>query len=99
MFIIEKCSESTGNILTLYFFLYLFIKSQPQITDSLLAIRIFLLIFNDFKVGCKPAIPGIANIDTSDFLKLYLKYCSEFNILTLPLYFFFLFFGRYDYQK
>ena len=44
------------------------INCQPQITDSLLAINIFLLIFNNSKVGFKPAIPGIAAIEMSDFL-------------------------------
>ena len=59
-FIIEKCSESTGKILTLYFFTNFLIKSHPQITDSLFAIRIFFTYFNYFKVGSSPAIPGIA---------------------------------------
>ena len=42
-FIIEKCSESIGIIFTLYFFAVLLIKFQPQITDSLFAIKTFLL--------------------------------------------------------
>ena len=66
-FKIEKCSESTGSILTLYFFINLFIKSQPQIIDSLLAMRIFLLDLIAVNVGSNPEIPGIAKMDISDF--------------------------------
>jgi len=46
-----------------------FIKFHPQIIDSLFAIRIFLLILVNSTVGFNPAIPGIAAIVISDFLK------------------------------
>ena len=44
-------------------------KFQPQIIDSLFAIKIFLLICVRSIVGFRPAIPGIAAIEISDFLK------------------------------
>ena len=43
--IIEKCSESTGNILVLYFLIYFDNISQPQIIASLFAIATTLLNF------------------------------------------------------
>ena len=45
-----------------------FIRSQPQIIDSLFAIRIFLLDLIISKVGFKPEIPGMAEIVKSDLL-------------------------------
>ena len=51
---IEKCSESIGIILVLYFLEYLFINFQPQIIASLLAISNFLLDLTIFSVGFKP---------------------------------------------
>ena len=58
----EKCSESIGSILVLYFFLNLDISDQPQIIDSLFAIATVLLILIASSVGCNPAIPTIAEI-------------------------------------
>ena len=46
----------------------------------MLAIRIFLLILVAFNVGSNPAIPGIAKIETSDFLNLNDWYSLEFKI-------------------
>ena len=42
---IEKCSESTGINLVLFFFNSLFNKFQAQIIDSLFAIAIFFVNF------------------------------------------------------
>ena len=67
---IEKCSESIGIILVLYFIERLLIIFHPHITDSLLAKSTFLLFFNIKIVGESPAIPGIAKTLTSEtFLK------------------------------
>ena len=41
---------------------FFFIKSQPQITASLLANKILSLNFNNLRIGSNPAIPGIAEI-------------------------------------
>ena len=69
-FIIEKCSESTGIILVLFFFACWFKNFHPQIIDSLFAIKIFLLFLIICNVGSRPAIPGIDEIAISDlFLK------------------------------
>ena len=56
-------------IFTLFFLINFFNKSHPQITDSLLAISNFLVFLIINIVGCSPAIPGIADIETSDFAK------------------------------
>ena len=62
------------GISSVFLFTAFFFKIfQPQITASLLAISIFLLISTKSKVGCKPDIPGIAEIDMSDFLNLNVK--------------------------
>ena len=65
---IEKCSESIGINSVLYLIEFFFIKCQPQIIASLLARRIFLLIFVKNIVGSRPAIPGIADTVKSIFL-------------------------------
>ena len=57
---IEKCSESMGTNSVLYLIEFFFINCQPQIIDSLLAKRIFLLILVNSIVGFNPAIPGMA---------------------------------------
>ena len=49
-----------------------FIRLQPQIIDSLLAKRTFLLNFVIIIVGSRPLIPGIAEIVISDFFNLIL---------------------------
>ena len=54
---IEKCSESTGIKVVLFFFNSFLINSQPQIIDSLLAIAIFFLILIILNVGHKPKKP------------------------------------------
>ena len=48
-----------------YFFAIFFNKFHPHITDSLLAIRIFLLNLVINNVVSKPSTPGIAEIVTS----------------------------------
>ena len=62
--------------LVLYLRAFFLIKSQPQMTDSLFAINIFLLNLIFRIVGFKPAIPGIAEIVISvlfcEFKKLKL---------------------------
>ena len=70
IFIIDKCSESMGIIFTLYFLDSFFIRFQPQIIDSLFAIKSFWLFFIKSKVGFKPSIPGIAVIKILEFLIL-----------------------------
>ena len=66
------------------FYRLFFIKLQPQIIDSLLATKIFLVILINDKVGCKPAIPGIAEIHMSDLsfnpkeLKLFITFVFLF---------------------
>ena len=50
----EKCSESTGINFVLFFFKFLFIKFQPQIIASLLAIAIVLLYLIISIVGLRP---------------------------------------------
>ena len=66
----EKCSESKGIILVLYFFDSFFIKFQPQIIDSLLAIKSFFVDLIILIVGFKPAIPEIADIVISELFNL-----------------------------
>ena len=56
-FQIEKCSESRGIKLVLFFFNFSFINSQPQIIDSLFAIRMFSVWGIISSVGFKPSIP------------------------------------------
>ena len=86
---IEKCSESMGTILVLFFFAFSFIKFHPQIIDSLLAMRIFFVLPMIFIVGFRPAIPGIAEITISDliFLSLKLKKLIIFTLLFLNFFF------------
>ena len=67
---IEKCSESIGIILVLYFLASFFIRFHPQIIDSLFAIKIFFENLMILIVGSKPAIPGIAEIVISFLIKL-----------------------------
>ena len=81
-FKIEKCSESIGIILVLVFKEVFFNKFQPQIIDSLFAIRIFLLILIMEIVGCNPAIPGIAETVISDFFFNFIE-LKLFNIFIL----------------
>ena len=61
----EKCSESIGINLVFFFFDKFLIKCHPQITDSLFAIRIFLLSFINAIVGSRPENPGIAEMHIS----------------------------------
>ena len=56
------------NNLVLDFFEAFFIKFHPQITDSLFAIKSFLLFLTISIVGSNPSIPGIADKVTSDNL-------------------------------
>ena len=56
---IEKCSESTGINLVLFFWSSFFIKFHPQIIDSLLAIAINFVYLIISIVGCKPSKPLI----------------------------------------
>ena len=92
-FIIEKCSESIGIILVLFFLAFFLIKFHPHITDSLFAINSFLLIFIISSVGSRPAIPGIADIVILFFL---LKFISLilFKIFTFLILEFFLTFAN-----
>ena len=59
-------------------------RLHPQITDSLFAISNFLLFFTINKVGFKPVIPGIADIEISIFF-LILKY-SKLLIIFVSLH-------------
>ena len=61
-FHIEKCSESIGINLVLYFFNFFFIKYQPQIMDSLFALAIVFVNFITSKVGLRPSKPDIPHI-------------------------------------
>ena len=59
-----------------YYFSFIFvaaflIKFQPQIIDSLLAIKIFLVNRIAKIVGVKPANPGIAEMTISVLLKFF----------------------------
>ena len=47
---------------SLFFLAIFLIKFQPQIIDSLLAIKIFLLNLIIKKVGSRPAIPGMLKL-------------------------------------
>ena len=58
----EKCSESTGINLVLYFFNFFSIKYQPQIIDSLFALAIVFVNFIISKVGLSPFRPEIPHI-------------------------------------
>ena len=58
----EKCSESIGIKFVLFFFKTDEIICHPQIIDSLLAIKIFLVWGIIFNVGSRPSIPEIALI-------------------------------------
>ena len=69
--IIEKCSESIGIIFVLFFTEKFLIKFHPQIIASLLAKSNFLVNLINAKVGTKPAIPGIAEIEMSDLRILF----------------------------
>ena len=64
---------------------------HPQIIDSLLAIKIFLLFFNILRVGSSPAIPGIAVTAISFFFVN--KFFSNLLIILVLLFlnFFFTF--------
>jgi len=75
--------------LVLFFFAFFFIKFQPQIIDSLLAIRIFFVLSIIFNVGFKPAKPGIAEIAISDLIFFLLK-LKALIIFTLSFLNFFL---------
>ena len=79
---IEKCSESIGMICVFVFFALVLIKFHPQIIDSLFAINILLVNFIILIVGSKPAIPGIAEIVNSDFLKVFIL-SKSFKIFVL----------------
>ena len=68
---------------------FLLIKFHPQIIDSLLAMRIFLVLSIILIVGIKPAIPGIAEITISDLIFFSLK-LKTFIIFTLLFLNFFL---------
>ena len=70
------------------------IKFQPQIIDSLFAIKIFLLILVNSIVGFNPAIPGIAAIVISDFLKYLFLISISLIILTFLFLNFFLTFSK-----
>ncbi len=65
------------------------IKFHPQIIDSLLAIKIFLLFFVNSIVGFNPAIPGMAAIVISDLVK---KKSLISKLLKIFIFFFFIFF-------
>ena len=54
---IEKCSESNGTKLVLFFFSAFFINFQPQIIDSLFAIPKFSVYLIVFNVGSNPSMP------------------------------------------
>ena len=56
---IEKCSESIGINLVLFFFNLILIKFHPQIIDSLFAMSIFLVKGITSSVGFKPFITDI----------------------------------------
>ena len=66
-FQIEKCSESIGIKFVLFFFNSKLIKFQPQIIDSLLAIKIFFVSGIIFKVGSRPFIPEMALTQNDTF--------------------------------
>ena len=59
---IEKCSESTGIKVVLFFESSLRIRFQPQIIDSLFAIAILFVNLITLSVGINPSIPDIALI-------------------------------------
>ena len=88
---IEKCSESMGTILVLFFFAFSFIKFHPQIIDSLLAIRIFFELPIIFIVGSRPTMPGIAEITISDLIFKFLNSKLSINFTLDFLNFFLLY--------
>ena len=59
---IEKCSESTGINLVLFFINFFSIRCQAHIIDSLFAIAIFFVESMQSIVESKPAKPVIAHI-------------------------------------
>ena len=62
---IEKCSESIGIKLVLYFLNFFSINFQPQIIDSLFALAKFLDTGINLSVGSRPSNPEIPIIDKS----------------------------------
>ena len=75
---IEKCSESIGINLHLFFFNSFINILFPKTIDSLLAINKFLVTFDILIVDMKPSFPAIEEIQKSIlpfiFLPIYLNH-------------------------
>ena len=80
---IEKCSESIGVKIQLYFLSSFEINFHPQIILSLLAIKIFLENLIILIVGNKPAIPEMADTVISNLI-----FFKELRSLIITILFF-----------
>ena len=80
---IEKCSESIGIIIVLFFFAILLIMFQPQIIDSLFANKTFFN--NSIEYLSKNGIYIIEDVDPSYLHKLTLYFENDFYVEVIRL--------------
>ena len=89
-----KNVQSRLVLIVFYFLIPFLINCQPHIIDSLLAIKNFLLCLIRDKDGFKPAMPGIADIEISDFFILSLSKLSKI-LVSLFLNFFLIYYKNF----